>query len=453
MYKSNGRPGPSKDLVSILASILSVAALEAGQLSTVPAERALATTARPPAAQEIPPQKESQKKPPRISFRWDDHPSLRFGRDTNIDFRARVEGQILDSEPGLGDSDGFDIVRRRVGIEGRIAGDIDFQLEREIDTEDPWRDVYVNYRRFDIVRVQAGKFKMPFSLDENTSSANLDFAYRSMAANQLAPGRDRGVMVHGRVFRSIVQYEAGWFAGEGRNARVNNPERVSGGESLAGRLSVQPFRQTDTPLSDMEVGLAFTDTEVPEGIAGFRGRTTLDGPLFPAYLWVRGSRTRTGLEARWRPGPFSVKAEYIRVATERQEQSVEDTDLPALTATGWYVSGTWFITGERKADGGARPRRTLIRGGVGAIEVAGRIERLEFANEASDDGPPSVSPRSPVVLPNSDRAVTLGVNWFPVRGVKIQTNFVHETIEDPERGPFPERASFWSSILRIQLSI
>jgi phosphate-selective porin OprO/OprP len=453
MNKSNGRRGPSKGLTAALALMLCVSGLEAGQRPTVPAEHALTVDDQTPEGKTKAAEKEPRRKPPRVSFRWDDHPSLRFGRNTNIDFRARVEGQVLDSEPGVGNSDGFDIVRRRIGVEGRIAGDVDFQVEREFATDDPWRDVFVNYRRFDVVRVQAGKFKMPFGLEENTSSANLDFAYRSLAANQLSPGRDRGVMVHGRVLDALVRYEAGWFAGEGRNARVNNPERVSGGESRAGRLSVQPFRLADTLLRDLEVGLAFTDTQVPEGIAGFRGRTTLDGPLFPAYLWVRGSRHRTGFEARWRPGPFSVKAEYIRVSTERQGQSVEDTDLPALTATGWYVSGTWFITGERKADGGARPRRTLIRGGLGAIELAGRIERLEFASEASDAGPPSVSPRSPVVLPNSDRAVTLGVNWFPVRGIKIQTNVIHETIQDPERGPFPERASFWSSILRIQFSI
>jgi hypothetical protein len=41
---------------------------------------------------------------------------------------------------------------------------------------------------------------LPSSLDENTSPTNLDFVYRSLAANQLPPGRDRGVMVHGRLF-------------------------------------------------------------------------------------------------------------------------------------------------------------------------------------------------------------------------------------------------------------
>jgi phosphate-selective porin len=395
---------------------------------------------------------EEEKTTRRIAFRWDDHPSLLLGRNTNIDFRARLEGHGLYSEAEIGDPEGFDIARRRIGIEGRILGDVEFQLEREFGDDDPWRDVYVNYRRFETVRVQAGKFKMPFSLDENTSAANLDFAYRSLAANQLAPGRERGVMVHGRLF-DIVRYEAGWFADEGRNARIANPERVAGGETRAGRLAVQPFRAADTILRDLQVGVAFTDSPVPEGIVGLRGRTVLDGPLFPAYLWVNGDRRRTGFEARWRPGPFSVKAEYMRVATERRGQSVEDTELPAFVATGWYASGTWFVTGERKADGGDKPRRSMLRGGFGAVELAGRLEGIRFASAASDDGPPSTSPRSPVVLPNSDRAATFGVNWYPVRGVKFQLNLIRETIRDPARGPLPERASFWSRIVRVQFSI
>lgn len=453
MTKCNRRSGPSKGLAAALALVLCVLGLDATQRPPVRAQEPRAADDQSAEGKKKAPGKEGQKKPARLTFQWDDHPSLRFGGDTRIDFRARVETHLLDSEDEAGNSDGFDIVRRRVGIEGRIAGDVEFQVEREFATDDPWRDVFVNYRRFEIVRVQAGKFKVPFSLDENTSSANLDFAHRSLAANQLAPGRDRGVMVHGRLFDEVLRYEVGWFEGEGRNARVSNPDRVGGGESVAGRLSVQPFRLGRTLLADMQFGFAIADTDVPEGISGFRGRTTLDGPLFPAYLWVRGARRRTGLEARWRPGPFSIKAEHIRVETERLGQSVEDTDLPPLTATGWYVSGSWFITGERKVDGGARPRRSLVDGGVGAIEVAGRIERLEFANASSDAGPPSISPRSPVVLPNSDRALTLGVNWFPLRGVKIQANVIRETIQDPARGPLPQQPSFWTRVLRIQLSI
>ena len=81
---------------------------------------------------------------------------------------------------------------------------------------------------------------------------------------------------------------------------------------------------------------------------------------------MQGERKRLGFEMRWRPGPLRVKAEYIDVTEQRLGQSVEDTDLSPLRAMGWYVSGTWAITGEKKADGLDAPKRPLFQGGFGA---------------------------------------------------------------------------------------
>ncbi len=323
-------------------------------------------------------------------FVWRDHPSLRLGRGTHIDFRARLQGHVRRTDAAL-DPDAahdFDLARRRIGVEGVIAGRVDFQLERELtDDPDPWRDVFVNYRQFEAVQVQAGKFKLPFSLDENTSPTNLDFVYRSTAANQLAPGRDRGVMVHGRLAGRRLRYEIGTFDHDGRNARTRDGSDVFGARTLAGRITVQPFRGRKSQAKELEAGVAYTSGEVPTGYPALRGRTSLGSHFFEPDLWVQGARRRLGVEVRWRPGPLSIKSEYMRVTTERRGQSVEDSDLSPFLATGWYLSGTWAITGERKADGLDTPRRPFLQGGAGAIELAARIEALTFGSVATGDLP------------------------------------------------------------------
>ena len=102
-----------------------------------------------------------------------------------------------------GDEDGgLDIARRRVGIEGRVARIFDYQAEYELGAHE-WRDVYLDYRQFKAVQVRAGVFKLPFGLEENTSATNLDFVYRARISARLAPGRDRGVSVHGRVLKDV----------------------------------------------------------------------------------------------------------------------------------------------------------------------------------------------------------------------------------------------------------
>ncbi len=389
-------------------------------------------------------------------FRWNEHPSLHLGRGTRIDFRARFQGDLRGSEASVDaaeDDAGLDIAKRRVGIAGEIRNTVDFQIEAELGSTDPWRDVYANYRQHDAVQVQGGRFKLPFSLDENTSATNLDFVYRSRAASQLAPGRDFGIMVHGRVLDRALAYEAGLFDHDGRNARTQDPAgRVYGGRTLAARVTFQPFRAEKSWRRDLQVGAAFTRSTLEEGFPDLRGRTALDARFYRPDVWVEGSRRRVGAELRWRPGPFSIKSEYMRVTDERLGQSVDDTDLPPLVASGWYVSGTWALTGEPKVNGLDTPRRPVLRGGAGAVELAARLERLAFGS-AADSEPASAGPRAEVVAGNSDRVMTVGVNWYLNQWVKVQFNVIRDTLRDPSQGPSPGQQGFWSRVLRFQLSI
>jgi phosphate-selective porin OprO and OprP len=394
------------------------------------------------------------KKSATFRFTWKDHPSIAIGTRTHVDFRARVQSDARRGESPIGHAEDSspDVARRRIGVAGDIEQVVEFQIERELGDDEPWRDVYANYHQFDAVQVQAGKFKLPFSLDENTSVANLDFVYRSLAANQLAPGRDRGVMVHGRLFRRVLRYEIGTFDHDGRNGRTRNAARVFGEQTVVGRITVQPFRSLKSEASDLQIGVAFTTSDVPLGFSSLGGQTFFQETFFEPNFWVQGQRRRTGVEVRWRPGPFSLKSEYMRVTTERRGQSVEDTDLSPLVATGWYVSGTWAVTGEKKADGSTEPRRSFLQGGYGAIELACRVERLAFGTVASGDAP-SESMRANVIAGKADRAMTIGVNWYLNRWGKLQFNAIRESLTGPSHGPRPLQSEFWSRVIRFQLSI
>jgi phosphate-selective porin OprO/OprP len=401
---------------------------------------------------------DAQKNGPKkaVYFRWQDHPTIHIGK-LQIGLRARVQMDTRASDAPFGDDEevAFDVARRRIGIEGQYGKYVDYQVEREIaDDVDPWRDVYVNYKQFDQGQFQYGKFKIPFSLDENTSPTNLDFVYRSLAASTLAPGRDRGWMAHGRLLDRIVRYEFGIFDHDGSNGRPkNHPERVYGGQTEALRVSAQPFRRLKGPAEDFHVGVAWTWSDVPEGFSGLRGQTVFSQGFFSSKYYVLGERKRSGVEVRWRPGPFSVKYEYIKATEERLGESVEDTDLSPLRSIGWYLSGTWAITGEKKADGLDAPRRPLFQGGYGAIEVAARVERLTFDSLSKLTDLPSESPRADQIVGNSDRVITLGANWYVNRWVKVQFNLIQETLTDPSLGPLPTQPTIWSRILRFQFQL
>ncbi len=68
-------------------------------------------------------------------------------------------------------------------------------------------------------------------------------------------------------------------------------------------------------------------------------------------------------------------------------------------------------------------------------------------------GDPSTSARADVVAGNTDRAVTLGVNWHVNKWIKVQANLVREDIKRPSIGPSPDQAAFWSRVFRLQLTM
>lgn len=367
------------------------------------------------------------------------HPSWTAGEWLRVDFRARVQGDIRRSEaPIRGDEGGgLDIARRRIGVEGRVARVFDYQVEYELRAHE-WRDVYVDYRQFKAVQVRAGLFKVPFGLEENTSATSLDFIYRSRISTRLAPGRDRGATVHGRLLNDVVSYEGGAFQHDGDNAKPSNSTRVFGTRTVAARVVLRPFRNTKSVLEGLHVGGAITRSDVPLGFPAIRARTVLGASFFDSDVWVRGRRQRTGLEARWRMGRASIQSEYIRLTDQRRGQSVEDTDLSPLVAQGWYVSSTYALT---------RRRNTF-----GRIDMAARYESLSFGS-ASRVSQPSTSARADAVLGNVDRVTTLGASWEINRWAKVQANLIREAIGRPSMGPLPERPTFWSRAVRLQLTL
>ena len=385
----------------------------------------------------------------------DDHPEIQLGKGSKIEFRARFAGDYTDSETSKADPEetsDFDLGTKRIGISGEIKNAFEYQVEAELDSDNPWRDVYGDFKYFPFARVRGGQFKIPFSLDENTGASRLDFMFRSLAATNLAPGRDRGVMLHGRILKEKLRYEAGVFEHDGRNARTNNPDKVFGGQTTAVRVSAEPLRNTPDAIGDLSFGVAFTQSDVPEGTPGLRGQTVLRQTFFSSsdYI-VSGPRKRFGVELEFLPGPASIKMEWMRVETERRGLSVEETDLSPLIGEGWYVSGTYAITGEKKSRV-QRPKKPLFQGGFGAVEVGARIESLRFRSGASgEEG--SSSPRADVIIGNRNQVATFGVNWYINRFFKIQANFIREKLDDPLQGPLPSKEGFNTRAIRFQFSM
>ncbi|HEU4709377.1 MAG TPA: porin, partial [Methylophilaceae bacterium] len=115
---------------------------------------------------------------------------------------------------GTGLDDEFLLRRVRPTFEGTVFGKYDFRFTPDFAPEAAnVQDAYLNARFAPWFKVQAGKFKVPISLERLQSGGDLRFVERSYVANDLLPNRDIGLQLHGDVFNGKLSYAAGVFDG------------------------------------------------------------------------------------------------------------------------------------------------------------------------------------------------------------------------------------------------
>ena len=400
------------------------------------------------------------------TFSWRAHPTVQFGA-------LRLAGEFKLQEDGHASYDGAGVIaglqpwefhRNRIGVKGKYGKKIDFEVEYELTEKEltekdillgltpksQWKDVDVNYSYFKNAQITAGKFKIPFSLDELTGVTHNDFVYRSLGALYLAPGRDIGGMVHGSFWKHSLRYQAGAFQHDGDNARS---KKIQGGDAtIAGRIVVRPLRKVSPVFDAFEVGGSTTFSRLSDDSFrpnGLRIRTVLTQDTFFEPVYVKGRRERYDADFDWTLHRASFRGEYFHVSDTRRAQSYTNTDLPDAQYHAWYLTSTYTLTGENKQRP-LRPLNDIFNGGIGALEVAARVERI-WGDSAGGGDEPFANPRALVILPSGEKAVTVGINWTLNRFVKIQFNAIREQIEDADRNPVPNGAAFWSKVLRFQL--
>lgn len=191
----------------------------------------------------------------------------------------------------------FDIRRARLGVKGDIGKGIDYRLQVELAGTAKVLDAHVGYTFLKELKVQAGEFKIPFTLENAYGPASLETAENSLAVQRLcnyndvcgikANGRDIGVMLHGSAIGKdgydMINYEAGVFNGRGINLKDENDDK-----DYAARLTVKPMKALSVSVS---------------GYYGTYGEGSKESP--------KQRRYRAAAGAKYDDGKWLARAEYI----------------------------------------------------------------------------------------------------------------------------------------------
>ena len=324
------------------------------------------------------------------------------------DFKLQIGGRLMvdaafydDDKTDL--SNGTEIRRVRVGVEGTIYSVWDYEAEfdfsgNEADVKDAW----LGYSGFKSAKIKIGNFKEPFSLEEQTSSKYITFMERALP-NVFAPGRNIGIGFNSQGKNWAL---AGGVFSEG----VGDESAKDEGYGASGRLAFAPVNEKRNALhlglslaarvpDDESESVAFD--ERPESHIAEKLLDTGDITNVDHYITY-------ALEAAYVLGPISIQGEYIATKVKR-EKGFEDAGFD-----GAYIYASCFLTGESrpyKAKKGKFGRvKPISKDGFGAWEVAMRYSTLDL-----NDG---------VITAGEMDNITFGLNWYANPNVRFMANYI-----------------------------
>ena len=336
-------------------------------------------------------------------------------------------------------ADNFEVRRARIGVTGTINKDIGYEVVGNgVGGTTNWIDTaFINYGFNKKAQIRTGRFKQPFSLEEMTSSNNIDFMERSYG-NQMAPGKRLGAMVHGEPMTGMT-YGVSIYQ-DGFN-EISNQNSL--GTKQAARLTLDLAKFNDIKDTVLHIGagvtggnsqVTATSSTNTQETASVKTRATIvalrsenrgmanvyraqiGGDTLSSSEYGASANNSTTINQRMRGielagarGPFKFQMETFdsRYSASGNHETLASggasaTRSLAVQVKAQYLGVMYNITGESWADsykggafGGIKPKTNfmtdyggVVGNGTGAWQVGYRASKYtsNLANTATCSG-------------------------------------------------------------------
>jgi phosphate-selective porin OprO/OprP len=321
-------------------------------------------------------------------------------------------GQTTDSYQNLAE-----VRRSRFGVRGQFAKDFKYQLLANFgndagssSTTTTADEMWVNYAANPEVQFQFGLFKMPFSLEQLTSSNNIDFMERSLIGNtdgEFIPAKETGFMLHGTPKPGLL-YQVALSRGRA------NKDATNDGFDYIGRVATNIAELQGSKAYTLHLGAAYSTGEIKSGVIPASGRTesrSQSGWFTGSALSGTTTRTRQGLEAAFAYNGLKLQGEHFQFNYD----PATGTDQKI---NGYYVQAVYNLTGESHVykDGifnWVKPNNPIDKGGRGAWQVGVRMSEFDASDITVATG-----------KSNRATAMTYGITWFATDNLRFMLNYV-----------------------------
>lgn len=355
------------------------------------------------------------------------------------DFRRGSFGDAAENDHARDLGDGFNFRRVRLGIEGKAFGDYEYNFTYDfggsgVEEGGKLNAAWIQYNGLGPVKVRVGAFAPVTGLEDAASNASSLFAERASVAETV-----RGV-AGGDARTAIALLSSGgrWNASAALTGGVAGVASFDEQVGFVGRFAYVPFKRDGAVIhlginTNLVLSPAATGPGVPGGAASpIRLRDRPELRVDGARLVDTGSIDSDGLTAIG--GEFGalyknlyVQAEYFDIGIERRNSVLPDPEF-----SGWYIQGSWILTGESRRYStatagfdGPRPARpfNLKNGTWGAWELAIRYSNLDL-NFLETALPAAGSIRG-----GEQDILSVGLNWYVNNGVTLQAGYRNVSVD------------------------
>lgn len=342
--------------------------------------------------------------------------------------RATIEWDyagFVERKGGFDYNNGTNVRRGRIGLEGTAFTDWKWRIEADFNdpTSVQLTDMYLQYAGFKKTTLTLGQYKMPFTL-EGTGSDNYNtFLERAFFVNAFEAGAGR--RLGAGIDTVFGPFNVG-LAISGDNNTVTRATLTAADPKIPDESVGVHGRVTyETNVKKVGIhlgGSGYWRGDLNQGIVryGDRPGSRVDNTriLDTGNIGEVNDTYFLGAEAIAAYGPFSLQAEYGRSWVKRGDTLVNGVYKPNadLDFDGYYVMGSWLVTGEsRPFKNGTldriKPKRNVGEGGIGAWEIAFRYDTLDLTG-------------IPNKLDNRAWSYTSAINWYFNPNMKLMFNWM-----------------------------
>lgn len=360
------------------------------------------------------------------------------------DFRRGSFGDATENDRARDLGDGFNFRRLRLGVEGKAFGDFQYNFTYEFGgsgNEEGGKVLaaWVQYDGLDFARLRVGAFAPATGLEDGVSASSSVFVERASVVELV-----RGLA--GADTRMGAGLYAGgdrWTLGGTVTGNLTGVQTYDEQVGFVGRATVVPYKQDGSLIhlgvnANLILSPAATGPDVPGGAPSpIRLRERPELRVDSTRLVDTGNIdadgvTSLGVEFGAQHNALYVQAEYFDIAVERRASL-----LPDPRFSGWYLQGSWILTGERRVyNAGAagfespRPARifSLEKGNWGAWELAMRYSVLDL-NYRENDLPTLGSIRG-----GEQEILSVGLNWYLNPAVSMQFSYRNVSVDRTSPG-------------------